>query len=79
MFNPDLVCRLVQYPLVPCKGRITISREDLACLDAGEFLNDVIIDFYLKSVAGCVCVVVGRACGRVFNSVTLQVSPPGGR
>lgn len=24
--------------------------EDLQCLDSGEFLNDVIIDFYLKLV-----------------------------
>lgn len=43
-----LPTRLLQYPLVPCKGRITLTEEDLACLDAGEFLNDVIIDFYLK-------------------------------
>ncbi|XP_069577356.1 sentrin-specific protease 7-like isoform X2 [Brachyistius frenatus] len=40
--------RLVQYPLAPCRGRITVTSEDLACLDHGEFLNDVIIDFYLK-------------------------------
>ncbi|XP_037552591.1 sentrin-specific protease 7b [Nematolebias whitei] len=44
----QLPSRLIQYPLVPCKGRITVTEEDLACLDAGEFLNDVIIDFYLK-------------------------------
>lgn len=25
--------------------------EDLKCLDSGQFLNDVIIDFYLKYVA----------------------------
>ncbi|KAM4711260.1 sentrin-specific protease 7-like isoform 3-T3 [Anableps anableps] len=43
-----LPTRLIQYPLVPCKGRITVTEEDLACLDAGEFLNDVVIDFYLK-------------------------------
>uniref|UniRef100_A0A3B5LYX1 Ubiquitin-like protease family profile domain-containing protein n=1 Tax=Xiphophorus couchianus TaxID=32473 RepID=A0A3B5LYX1_9TELE len=42
------VCRLIQYPLVPCIGRMTLTQEDLDCLDAGEFLNDVIIDFYLK-------------------------------
>lgn len=46
----SLVSRLIQYPMAPCKGRITVTKEDLACLDAGEFLNDVIIDFYLKSV-----------------------------
>lgn len=28
-----------------------MTKEDLACLDAGEFLNDVIIDFYLKSAS----------------------------
>lgn len=42
--------RLIQYPAAPCKGRITVTKEDLACLKSGEFLNDVIIDFYLKSV-----------------------------
>ncbi|RVE75526.1 hypothetical protein OJAV_G00017810 [Oryzias javanicus] len=49
--KPDLLqlpSRLIQYPVSPCKGRITVTREDLACLHAGEFLNDVIIDFYLK-------------------------------
>ncbi|XP_068164998.1 sentrin-specific protease 7b isoform X2 [Antennarius striatus] len=40
--------RLIQYPAPPCKGRISVTKEDLACLDDGEFLNDVIIDFYLK-------------------------------
>uniref|UniRef100_A0A1A8GPM4 EFR3 homolog Ba n=2 Tax=Nothobranchius korthausae TaxID=1143690 RepID=A0A1A8GPM4_9TELE len=44
----QLPTRLIQYPLVPCKGRITVTEEDLACLEPGEFLNDVIIDFYLK-------------------------------
>ncbi|XP_056157219.1 sentrin-specific protease 7-like isoform X2 [Lampris incognitus] len=39
---------LIQYPAAPCKGRITVTTEDLACLERGEFLNDVIIDFYLK-------------------------------
>ncbi|XP_076579425.1 sentrin-specific protease 7b [Chaetodon auriga] len=44
----QLPTRLIQYPAAPCKGRITVTKEDLACLDSGEFLNDVIIDFYLK-------------------------------
>ncbi|XP_024918183.1 sentrin-specific protease 7-like isoform X4 [Cynoglossus semilaevis] len=49
--SPDLQKlpnRLIQYPPPPSKGSITVTKEDLACLDAGEFLNDVIIDFYLK-------------------------------
>ncbi|KAM3584917.1 uncharacterized protein V6R79_002427 [Siganus canaliculatus] len=44
----QLPTRLIQYPSAPCKGRISVSTEDLACLGSGEFLNDVIIDFYLK-------------------------------
>ncbi|XP_073318447.1 sentrin-specific protease 7b [Pagrus major] len=44
----QLPTRLIQYPAAPCKGRIAVTKEDLACLDGGEFLNDVIIDFYLK-------------------------------
>ncbi|KAM7375608.1 hypothetical protein PAMA_014625 [Pampus argenteus] len=44
----QLPSRLIQYPAAPCKGRITVTKEDLSCLNSGEFLNDVIIDFYLK-------------------------------
>ncbi|XP_039998385.1 sentrin-specific protease 7-like [Xiphias gladius] len=44
----QLPTRLIQYPAAPCKGRISVTKEDLACLDGGKFLNDVIIDFYLK-------------------------------
>ncbi|XP_062302634.1 sentrin-specific protease 7b isoform X3 [Osmerus eperlanus] len=43
-----LPSRLIQYPSAPSKGRITVTTEDLECLDSGQFLNDVIIDFYLK-------------------------------
>lgn len=39
---------LIQYPAAPSKGRLSVSSEDLLCLKQGEFLNDVIIDFYLK-------------------------------
>ncbi|CAJ1086848.1 sentrin-specific protease 7-like [Xyrichtys novacula] len=46
--NSSVSSRLIQYPAAPCKGRISVSKEDLACLASGEFLNDVIIDFYLK-------------------------------
>ncbi len=40
--------RLFIYPPPPSTGGITVTSDDLACLDEGEFLNDVIIDFYLK-------------------------------
>ncbi|XP_028296460.1 sentrin-specific protease 6 [Gouania willdenowi] len=42
------VLKLMVYPPPPAKGGITVTNEDLHCLNDGEFLNDVIIDFYLK-------------------------------
>ncbi|XP_076820832.1 uncharacterized protein LOC143466105 isoform X1 [Clavelina lepadiformis] len=39
---------LAIYPPPPAKGGITITNEDEFCLNDGEFLNDVIVDFYLK-------------------------------
>ncbi|XP_036449169.1 sentrin-specific protease 6-like [Colossoma macropomum] len=42
------VKKLVVYPPPPAKGGFSITDEDLCCLDEGEFLNDVIVDFYLK-------------------------------
>ncbi|XP_012286581.1 uncharacterized protein LOC105703068 isoform X2 [Orussus abietinus] len=36
------------YPPPPAKGGIAINTEDYACLAEDQFLNDVIIDFYLK-------------------------------
>nr|XP_032832552.1 sentrin-specific protease 6-like [Petromyzon marinus] len=39
---------LVVFPPPPAKGAISVTNEDLSCLNPGEFLNDVIIDFYLK-------------------------------
>ncbi|XP_072558711.1 sentrin-specific protease 6 isoform X4 [Paramormyrops kingsleyae] len=42
------VVKLMVYPPAPAKGGISVTNEDLHCLNDGEFLNDVIIDFYLK-------------------------------
>ncbi|XP_020640556.3 sentrin-specific protease 7 isoform X4 [Pogona vitticeps] len=42
------VQNLIIYPPPPAKGGLGVTREDLECLEHGEFLNDVIIDFYLK-------------------------------
>ncbi|XP_014680933.1 PREDICTED: uncharacterized protein LOC106820854 [Priapulus caudatus] len=42
--------KLLTYPRPPAKGGILITTEDLCCLDTGEFLNDVIIDFYIRLV-----------------------------
>ncbi|KAM9496402.1 sentrin-specific protease 6 isoform 4-T4 [Clarias gariepinus] len=42
------IIKLIVYPPPPAKGGISVTNEDLHCLNEGEFLNDVIIDFYLK-------------------------------
>ncbi|NXY43654.1 SENP7 protease, partial [Ceuthmochares aereus] len=42
------VKNLIVYPPPPAKRGLGVTREDLYCLEDGEFLNDVIIDFYLK-------------------------------
>ena len=42
------MCRLFTYPPPPAVGGITVHNEDLYCLNDGEFLNDVIIEFYIK-------------------------------
>ncbi|KAK6304194.1 hypothetical protein J4Q44_G00247800 [Coregonus suidteri] len=42
------VKRVILYPPPPARGGISVTNEDLHCLNEGEFLNDVIIDFYLK-------------------------------
>jgi len=42
--------RILVYPPPPAKGGISINTEDYSCLGEDVFLNDVIIDFYLKYV-----------------------------
>lgn len=42
--------QMLIYPPPPEKGGITINLEDYLCLAQDQFLNDAIIDFYLKYV-----------------------------
>ncbi|XP_018399341.1 PREDICTED: sentrin-specific protease 7-like [Cyphomyrmex costatus] len=44
----DKIQTITIYPPPPAKGGITINTEHYLCLAEDSFLNDVIIDFYLK-------------------------------
>ncbi|GFY62809.1 hypothetical protein TNIN_112781 [Trichonephila inaurata madagascariensis] len=48
--QPLNIIKLLTYPPPPQTGGIVITNEDLQCLNEGEFLNDAIIDFYLKYI-----------------------------
>uniref|UniRef100_H2ZMA9 Ubiquitin-like protease family profile domain-containing protein n=1 Tax=Ciona savignyi TaxID=51511 RepID=H2ZMA9_CIOSA len=56
------------YPPPPQTGGITITNEDEFCLNSGEFLNDVIIDFYLKYIMLELVNEKDRARSYVFSS-----------
>ncbi|XP_071334686.1 sentrin-specific protease 7 isoform X2 [Trachinotus anak] len=65
--HQGLAHRLIQFPPPPLKGGITVTMEDLQCLDSGQFLNDVIIDFYLKYLLQNVSTAVAE-CSHIFSS-----------
>ncbi|XP_012219904.1 uncharacterized protein [Linepithema humile] len=44
----ECIQTITVYPPPPAKGGIAINTEDYLCLAEDQFLNDVIIDFYLK-------------------------------
>ncbi|GFQ73587.1 hypothetical protein TNCT_533963 [Trichonephila clavata] len=48
--QPTNIIKLLTYPPPPQTGGIAVTNEDLQCLNEGEFLNDAIIDFYLKYI-----------------------------
>jgi Ulp1 family protease len=45
--EPAAVVKDCQFP-PDGAGNVSVSNEDYACLEVEQFLNDVIIDFYLK-------------------------------
>jgi len=45
--QPGPVTKFCQYP-PDMAGNVSVTNEDYNCLEAEQFLNDVIIDFYLK-------------------------------
>ncbi|KAM8854653.1 sentrin-specific protease 7 isoform 2-T5 [Spinachia spinachia] len=65
--HQGLARRLIQFPPPPLKGGITVTMEDLRCLDCGHFLNDVIIDFYLKYLLQKASAALAERC-HIFSS-----------
>ncbi|XP_033226791.1 uncharacterized protein LOC117179068 isoform X2 [Belonocnema kinseyi] len=57
-----------QLMVYPPKGGIAINTEDYSCLGEDQFLNDVIIDFYLKYLTSEILSEVDRNRTHVFSS-----------
>ena len=59
---------MVVYPPSLKSGGIPITNLDLACLDEGTYLNDIIIDFYLKFICETVMTKEQKEKTYIFNS-----------
>ena len=59
---------MVVYPPSLKSGGIPITNLDLACLDEGTYLNDIIIDFYLKFICETVMTKEQKDKTYIFNS-----------
>ncbi|XP_041710284.1 sentrin-specific protease 6 [Coregonus clupeaformis] len=62
------VKRVILYPPPPARGGISVTNEDLHCLNEGEFLNDVIIDFYLKYLVSAMLKKEDASRSHMFSS-----------
>uniref|UniRef100_A0A452SWL0 Sentrin-specific protease 6 n=1 Tax=Ursus americanus TaxID=9643 RepID=A0A452SWL0_URSAM len=70
--------KLIVYPPPPAKGGISVTNEDLHCLSEGEFLNDVIIDFYLNDyIQPFFALILGQKmyteCHEGFNLLSYRI------
>ncbi|XP_046432361.1 uncharacterized protein LOC124185514 isoform X5 [Neodiprion fabricii] len=70
--NDDSAHRCIQtiliYPPAPARDAITINDRDCACLGKDKFINDVIIDFYLKYLSLEVLLKEDQKRTHVFSS-----------
>ncbi|XP_011189450.2 uncharacterized protein LOC105216578 isoform X1 [Zeugodacus cucurbitae] len=64
--NPNEIRQLLIYP--PGKGGISINTEDYLCLATDQYLNDIIIDFYLKWVHNNVIPETQRERAFIFST-----------
>lgn len=65
--NNDGVCNILIYPPTG-KGGIPINTKDFICLGIDQYLNDVIIDFYLKYLHTEILTETQRAKTHIFST-----------
>lgn len=65
--NGDGVCNILIYPPTG-KGGIPINTKDFVCLGIDQYLNDVIIDFYLKYLHNEVLTEAQKAKTHIFST-----------
>lgn len=65
--NGDGVCNILIYPPTG-KGGIPINTKDFVCLGIDQYLNDVIIDFYLKYLHNEVLTETQKAKTHIFST-----------
>lgn len=65
--DPDGVCNILIYP-PKGKGGIPINTKDFVCLGIDQYLNDVIIDFYLKYLHNEVLTEAQRSKTHIFGT-----------
>lgn len=63
----DGVCNILIYPPVG-KGGIPINTKDFVCLGIDQYMNDVIIDFYLKYLHTEILTETQRAKTHIFST-----------
>lgn len=66
--SSDGVCNILTYPPGKGKGSIAIKTNDYVCLGIDQYLNDVIIEFYLQYLLNEVLTPSQRAKTHVFGT-----------
>ena len=66
--NPKVIKTIFVYPPPPKKGGIALTNVDVDCLLPGIYLNDIIIDFYLRYLYEEILTQEQRARTYIFNS-----------
>lgn len=71
-FSSGVSNTLFQYPPAPSAGSIVVTMDDYMCLEEEQFLNDIVIDFYLKYLVNGRISPEDRLRTHVFSSFFYQ-------